>query len=316
MQTGTSRDRGRSMSARLFPDRMVLDGGFGTELERRGCDVRGALWSAEALLGQPDLVEGVHAAYLDAGSDCITTGSYQVSFEGFAEAGLSAADTIRALKASMAIADAARRRAAGMSGRRALIAASLGPYGAILHNGAEYHGQYGVSAEQLVAFHRSRLEHLQDGPIDLVACETVPSLAEASAMLLALSHFPHLRAWLAFTCVDGRHIGSGDEIAEGARVVGESSQVVAIGVNCTAPAYVGELIACLAAATTKPIVVYPNSGQHWDPEGRVWIGRSSVGDYGTLARDWHRRGARWIGGCCGTTPEDIALLRAALASDV
>lgn len=304
------------MTGPVFPDLMVLDGGFGTELERRGCDVRGALWSAEALLGSPALVEDVHAAYLAAGSDCITTGSYQVSFEGFAEAGLSAADAIRALKASMAIADAARRRVVGKSNRRAFIAASLGPYGAILHNGAEYHGRYGVPAAELVAFHRSRLEHLQDGPIDLVACETVPSLQEASAMLRALAAFPHLRAWLAFTCVDGRHTGSGDEIAGCARVVGESPQVVAIGVNCTAPAHVGRLIGCLRAATTRPIVVYPNSGQQWDAAARTWTGRSSVGDYGALAVDWHRRGARWLGGCCGTSPADIAQLRAALASDV
>lgn len=300
------------MTGPVFPDLMVLDGGFGTELERRGCDVRGALWSAEALLGSPALVEDVHAAYLAAGSDCITTGSYQVSFEGFEEAGLSAADAIRALKASISIADAARRRFMETSRRRVFIAASLGPYGAILHNGAEYHGSYGVPAEELATFHRSRLEHLEDGPIDLVACETVPSLQEASAMLRALASFPHLRAWLAFTCVDGRHTASGDEIAACARVVSQSPQVVAIGVNCTAPAHVGALIECLKGATHTPIVVYPNSGQYWDAEGRAWTGRSSIGDYGALAADWHRRGATWLGGCCGTTPADIAQVRAAL----
>jgi homocysteine S-methyltransferase len=291
---------------------MVLDGGFGTELERRGCDVRGALWSAEALLGSPALVEEVHSAYLNAGSDCITTGSYQVSFEGFAEAGLSAADTISALAASTAIADAARRRFEQTSRRRTLIAASLGPYGAILHNGAEYHGRYGVPAAELEAFHRSRLEHLQDGPIDLVACETVPSLEEARAMLRAISRFPHLRAWVAFTCADGRHTGSGDEIAACARAIAELPQVAAVGVNCTAPAHIGELIDCLNGATTKPVVVYANSGRTWDAEGRTWRGQSSIDDYGTQARDWYRRGARWIGGCCGTTPEDIAQVRAAL----
>lgn len=135
-------------------------------------------------------------------------------------------------------------------------------------------------------------------------------------MLRALASFPHLRAWVAFTCGDGRHTGSGDEIAACARVVGESPQVVAIGVNCTAPAHVGALIECLKGATRKTIVVYPNSGQHWDAEGRAWTGRSSIGDYRALAADWHRRGARWLGGCCGTTPADIAQLRAALASDV
>jgi homocysteine S-methyltransferase len=297
-----------------FPDVMVLDGGFGTELERRGCDVRGALWSAEALLRAPAIVEAVHTAYLEAGADCITTGSYQVSFEGFAEAGLSPADTIRALKASMAAADAARRRFAQATGRRAFVAASLGPFGAMLHNGAEYHGRYGVSSGDLDRFHRSRLEHLQDGPIDLIACETVPSLEEARAMLRALSAFPHLRAWMSFTCADGGHTGAGDAIPACAAVVGASPQVVAIGVNCTAPVLVPALIDALAAATPRPIVVYPNAGRTWDAASRGWIGSSSLGDYGTMAADWRRRGARWIGGCCGTTPDDIATIRDGIGS--
>ena len=131
-------------------------------------------------------------------------------------------------------------------------------------------------------------------------------------MLRALSSFPHLRAWFAFTCADGRHTGSGDNVAACAREIGESPQVVAIGVNCTAPAHIGELIDRLKGATTKPVVVYPNSGRTWDAEGRTWLGQSSVDDYGANARDWHRRGARWIGGCCGTTPEDIAQVRTVL----
>ena len=302
------------MSDTTLPATMVLDGGLGTELERRGCDLRGQLWSADALLGWPDVVEAVHADFLDAGADCITTASYQISFEGFARAGLSAAETIHALKASMAIADAARRRVAGRSGRRAFVAASLGPYGAALANGAEYHGRYGVPESELVAFHRSRLEHLQGGPIDVVACETVPSLQEARAMLQALAAFPHLRAWLAFTCADERLTGSGDDIAEGARLAGQSPQVVAVGVNCTAPEHIGGLIDRIRASTSTPIVVYPNAGQTWDAAARAWTGRSSLHDYGTSAVDWHRRGARWMGGCCGTTPEHIRQLRGAILS--
>jgi homocysteine S-methyltransferase len=297
------------MRGGAFPGFMVLDGGFGTELERRGASVRGSLWSAEALLGSPQLVEDVHAAYLDAGADCITTGSYQISFEGFAEAGLSAADTIQAFKASMALADAARRRAAGTSGRRLLVAASLGPYGAILHNGAEYHGRYGVPLETLVHFHRSRLGHLQNGPIDLVACETVPSIQEATAMLRALEAFPHLTAWLSFTCADERHTGSGDDIDECARLANSAPQVVAVGANCTAPQHINALVERLARKTHKPIAVYPNSGQRWDAAARAWTGESSIGDFGALAADWQSRGAAWIGGCCGTTPEHIAQVR-------
>ena len=134
-------------------------------------------------------------------------------------------------------------------------------------------------------------------------------------MLRALSDFPHLGAWLSFTCADGSHTGSGDEIAACVRLAGQSPQVIAIGVNCTAPAHVGELVDRRGALTTAPIVVYPNSGRQWDAEARCWAGRSSLGEVGALAVDWYRRGARWIGGCCGTTPEDIAQVRAALATN-
>jgi homocysteine S-methyltransferase len=237
-----------------------------------------------------------------------------VSFEGFEEAGLSAAETIRALKASMSAADAARRRFAQATGRGALVAASLGPFGAILHNGAEYHGRYRISGGELERFHRSRLEHLQDGPVDLIACETVPSFAEASAMLRALSAFSHLRAWMSFTCADGRHTGAGDTLAACAQLAAASPQVVAIGVNCTAPLLVPELIDVLAGATTRPIVVYPNAGRTWDAGSRAWVGSSSMGDYGAMAAEWRRRGARWIGGCCGTTPDDIRRCATAIVS--
>jgi homocysteine S-methyltransferase len=206
------------MTTSTFPAIMVIDGGLATELERRGADLSGPLWSAHTLLEQPALVEEVHAAYLAAGADCLITSSYQISFEGFERAGLSAAETIQALEQSTAVADAARRRFERQSGRPVWIAASLGPFGATLHDGSEYHGRYDLGFDDLVEMHRSRLEHLQRGPIDLVACETVPSLEEARAMLRALAAFPHLSAWLAFTCADARSTGAGDDIADGAQL--------------------------------------------------------------------------------------------------
>jgi homocysteine S-methyltransferase len=291
---------------------MVIDGGLATELERRGSDLSGPLWSAHTLLEQPALVEDVHAAYLAAGADCLITSSYQISFEGFRRAGLSDAETVQALEQSTRVADAARRRFAEQSARPVWIAASLGPFGATLHDGSEYHGRYDLGFDDLVEVHRSRLAHLQRGPIDLVACETVPSLEEARAMLRALAAFPRLSAWLAFTCADARSTGAGDDIAEGARLADRADQVVAVGVNCTSPVHVGALIDRMRLRTTKTIVVYPNSGEQWDAAARRWTGRSGADEYGTLAGSWYRRGARWIGGCCRTSPVHIAEVRGAL----
>src|SRR5271154_457972 len=159
----------------------VLDGGMATELERRGCDISGPLWSAHMLDTSPEKIAEVHLSYLRAGADCISTVSYQVSGMGYAELGRPAVDAVRALRESVAIAVAARNEYVRESPRSVFIAASLGPYGAALHNGAEFHGRYGISFDELVAFHAERLAVIAGTNADLVALETIPSLEEARA---------------------------------------------------------------------------------------------------------------------------------------
>src|SRR5262249_24530458 len=160
----------------------------------------------------PDAVEAIHLDYLEAGAECITTASYQVSQEGFAEVGLSDADAEAAIRASIRAADRARARHVAATGTSAFIAASLGPYGAVLHDGSEYHGRYAISFDGLVEFHASRLVHMRDAAVDLIACETIPSLEEARAVVQALARFPELRAWLTFTCADEHHTAHGESI--------------------------------------------------------------------------------------------------------
>jgi homocysteine S-methyltransferase len=295
-----------------LPEILVLDGGLATELERRGCDVSGTLWSARVLLDRPKAVEAVHLDYLLSGADCVTTASYQISFEGFAEAGLSPAETIRALDSSIAVARSACVQAQQRTGRQAWVAASLGPYGAILHNGSEYHGRYDLGFDELVAFHRSRLIHFRRNDVDLIAAETVPSLLEAEAIVEALTATADLPAWIAFTCADESHTAHGEAIDACAQILDRSQQIIAIGINCTAPHLVSSLIDRIRSATAKPIVVYPNSGEQWDANARSWVGPSELASYGVLAHEWHARGARWVGGCCRTTPAHIAQVRAAL----
>ncbi len=303
------------MADNTFPGVMILDGGLATELERRGCDISGILWSARVLLDHPEAVEAVHLDYLLAGADCITTASYQISFEGFAEAGYSSAQTVQALESSVAVARLAREKARDRTGRQAWIAASLGPYGAILHDGSEYHGRYDIGIDDLVAFHRSRLIHLHRAGVDLIAAETIPSLTEAEAVVQALAATPDLSAWVAFTCADESHTAHGEDVVACARAMDASPQVVAIGINCTAPHLVSSLIERVRSATQKPIVVYPNSGEQWDATARSWIGHATDATYGALAHEWYSRGARWIGGCCRTTPSHIAQVRAVLKAE-
>lgn len=285
---------------------IVLDGGLATELAARGHDLSDALWSARLLEDAPHDIEAVHLDYFEAGADVAITASYQASYQGFAARGLSHDDTNRALQRSVALARSARDRfhARHPDSRRTLqVAASVGPYGAILHDGSEYRGDYGLSEDVLVEFHRPRIAALLAAEPDLLACETIPSLVEARAVVRALHEHPTARAWVSFTCRDASHTAAGDSIAACARELDAEPQVVAVGVNCVSPTLVTPLIAALKSGTSKPIVVYPNSGEVWNAESRCWEGSSAR--FTAYVREWIDAGASWIGGCCRTTPEDV-----------
>lgn len=289
----------------------VLDGGLATELERTGCDLRNPLWSGEVLRTKPEKVLAVHRSYLDAGADCLLTASYQVSAMGFREIGLTAEDARKAIRQSVALAEQARsehREAetkAGHSPRPVWIAGSLGAYGAALHNGAEFHGRYDIGRSALTGFHAERIAAMRETNADFLAFETVPLLEEAEAILEALGRFPELAAYISFTCRDGGHTGHGEPIEDCARLLDSNPQIVAIGVNCTAPRYLMPLIQKIRAMTSKRIAVYPNSGETWMAETRSWAGSSDPAAFGDLAREWRKAGADWIGGCCRTGPQHI-----------
>ena len=284
----------------------VLDGGMASELEYLGADINGPLWSAHVLEDSPQKILAVHRAYIEAGAEIIETASYQVSRMGYAEVGLDPGRADAALLRSVAL---AREAAAAFPDRKIIIAASLGPYGAALHNGAEYHGNYTCTFADLVEFHADRIEILvnargREAP-DLLAFETLPSLAEAEAIGQALAPHPELAAWFTFTCPDCERVAHGELLRQCAKAVGTFPQTIAIGVNCTHPTFIPALIAELRAASDKPIVVYPNSGEAWDAQARCWTGSSDPAAYGVKATEWLAAGAQIIGGCCRTRPAHI-----------
>lgn len=296
---------------------VFLDGAMATELERHGADLSDALWSAKVLIEQPELIRQVHLNYFRAGADVATTASYQATFAGFARRGLDHEAAARLMRLSIGLAQEARTTFWNDTNRdlqRAcpLIAASVGPYGAFLADGSEYRGDYGLSVLELMDFHRPRLAVLAESGADLLACETIPCLIEAEALVRLLEEFPHIQAWLSFSCRDDSHISHGEPFAACVALANESAQVAAVGVNCTAPRFVESLLQVGATIATKPLLCYPNSGERWDAVQRCWVEGSAAGDFAALGRSWFNAGARLIGGCCRTTPDDIRALRVAL----
>lgn len=292
---------------------VVLDGAMGTELASRGADLNDPLWSARLLIEQPELIRAVHADYYAAGADAATTASYQATFEGFARRGFSPEKTADLMRLSVTLATEARDSFwADDSNRqnrpRPLVAASVGPYGAYLADGSEYRGHYGLSIADLMDFHRPRMAVLAESGADMLACETIPCLDEARAIIRLLDEFPDVCAWVSFSARDGDSTHQGESIAECAAEIGAHRQVAAVGVNCTAPEYIALLVGKMRAASDKPILTYPNSGESYDPSTKTWSGHDSCDAFASDARAWYAAGARVIGGCCRTTPAHIRAL--------
>jgi homocysteine S-methyltransferase len=304
----TSREQLRFGTAR------VLDGGMASELEFLGSNIRGPLWSAHVLEEASEKVIAVHRAYLEAGAQVLLTASYQVSRMGYAEFGLDPQRADAALVRSVELACAARSE---FPERRILIAASLGPYGAALHNGSEYHGKYDCTFNDLVQFHQERIAVLAESQSDLLAFETIPSLEEAHAIGEALKPWPNLAAWFTFVCPEYRavnlQVAHGESLRNCAALVADFPQTIAVGINCTQPIWIPSLIAELQHASGKPIVVYPNSGEGWDAEARCWVqttDSSNLAHFGDQARQWYAAGAQIVGGCCRTRPEHVRQIAA------
>lgn len=296
---------------------VLLDGGLATELERHGHSLDDPLWSARLLLDDPTAITRVHDDYLEAGADCLTSASYQASVSGFERRGLGRHDAVALLVRAVDLALAARDRfwadPAHRPGRlRPLVAASVGPYGAYLANGAEYTGDYDLDETGLFEFHRDRWYALAGSGADVLACETIPSAREAMALARLIADTPAVPAWVSFSCRDGRRINDATPLADAVQPLVRLPQVAALGINCTAPSHVSGLIARLHTVTDKPIVVYPNSGETYDAVRGCWLGVSSADDFAAASRTWFDTGARLIGGCCRTGPIHIKEMRRTL----
>ncbi|MDQ0222907.1 homocysteine S-methyltransferase [Streptococcus moroccensis] len=295
---------------------LILDGALGTELEYRSYDVSGNLWSAKYLIEKPEAIQDLHETYMEAGADILTTSTYQATFPGLIEAGLSKTDAEKVLRLTVALAKTAREKVWSSlleeeKAKRSypLIGGDIGPYAAYLADGSEYSGDYGeITVEALKAFHRPRIAILLEEGVDFLILETVPNGREAQALVELLSEeFSTVEAYLSVTSPNGASLPDGTPIEQIGSLVEMSNQVLAVGINCSAPKVVTEALSVLSRSTSKPLVTYPNSGEIYDGATQTW---SEDADHSHSLLEntqaWQTQGAKIVGGCCRTRPSDIA----------
>jgi len=288
------------MAPSNLPALTVIDGGLSTELERLGATIAGELWTGQTLLTNPELIEQAHRNYVEAGAQVVITSSYQLSRRGFIEIGLTAAEADEALGKSVEVARAA------VAGTAAKVAASVGPFGAVLHDGSEYRGDYTASQAELEEFHRERIAVLVSAKPDYLAIETIPNLLEAKALANVLTEFDTPR-WISFTAADSQKLWSGELFADAVEAVASIPNLIAVGVNCVSPEHVEGLATTVTRVAGAPVIAYPNRGGTWDSAAGVWVGvePAELVDY---LPSWAASGVALVGGCCGTDSRDIAKL--------
>ncbi|HNX23686.1 MAG TPA: homocysteine S-methyltransferase [Spirochaetota bacterium] len=293
---------------------IILDGGFATELEKKGFNLKDRLWSAKLIADAPDAVRDVHLSYLNAGADCIITSSYQATVPGFISAGYTRKDAVKFLGDSVRIANDALRlfheSAPDMSNRPIpFIAASAGCYGAFLSDGSEYRGDYHLDPAGYKNFHRERLDILIDAGADIIAFETFPSLEEASAVAELMDEYSGVQYWIVFTVKDASTTSHGDNFRDCIKFLQGRKNLIAAGINCSPPEFITPVLDSLEIKLKKNFAVYPNSGEHYHTDCSCWEDDPSASDYRRLAEEWYRKGAVLIGGCCRTGPADIAKIK-------
>lgn len=295
---------------------MTLDGGLATELESRGHDIGTRLWSAALLASKPAAIIDAHRVFLEAGAEIVISASYQASIEGFKSLGLAEQEAEELIISSVDLACTARKqfcRAHPDITHKPLVGASIGPYGATLHDGSEYTGNYTVDEPGLREFHERRLTLLDGTDADFLACETIPNRLEAG-VLRELLEKVRLPAWVSFCCRDEHRISDGTPLREVCALYRQHPRVLALGINCTSPQFVTSLIGEIRrAAPDKAIVVYPNSGETYDVAANSWFGDASPAGFADFAQRWRMAGATIIGGCCRIGPPQIAAVHDSLS---
>jgi S-methylmethionine-dependent homocysteine/selenocysteine methylase len=272
-------------------DPLVLDGATGTELERRGVATRLPLWSAAALDSDPEVVHRIHADYVACGVDAVTANTFRTQRRTLAHAGIGD----RAEELTLRAVELARSAA----GDRAWV------FGSSPTLEDCYHPERVPDGATLAREHAEHARHLARAGVDAILVETMNTQREAVAALRA-ARAVGVPALASFVCWDGARLLSGEPLADALRVAA-GEDACAVLVNCLPPSNAAPCLDALAAQPL-PFGIYPNLG---GPEAESGFRRSEDTPperFGELAAGWAARGARVLGGCCGTTPVHLAAL--------
>lgn len=266
---------------------VLLDGATGTELLRRGYRTELPLWSAGALLAAPHLVRAIHADYVAAGAEVITTNTFRTNVRALERAGLrgrSRALTRVAVELARAVGPA-------------FVAGSIAPVEDC------YRPDLAPTDAELHVEHAELARHLAEAGCDVLLIETMNSIREARIALAAAAPtgLPRL---VSFVCSPAGRLLSGEDPVDAARAA-TAGGAIAVLVNCTPLPAIPAILDRMHSGTELPLGAYANVGAEDSEVGWRLTEEVEPRPYAEAARTWIEHGARLIGGCCGTRPDHI-----------
>lgn len=274
---------------------VLLDGAMGTELYSRGVDVGLPLWSANALIREPETVLQIHREYLQAGADVITTNTFRTNIRTLKRENLDRRwIDLNTLAVQLA------HEACSSSGKRSLVAGSIATVEDC------YSPHLVPPNDELREEHREQVRLMASLAVDFLLLETMNTIREA---VIAAEACRETGAEFAVSFVTD---------AEGSLLSGESldhaidavlpCEPAAIMVNCVSAKSILNPLKIALARTTTPVGCYANVGTP-ERDGTHMHREVTLDEYGDYAKLWIASDARLVGGCCGTTPEFISSLR-------
>ena len=291
---------GKILSKLTKGESLILDGGTGSELHRRGINVSKGIrdsgligsWSATALIDAPDIVQQVHEDYLSVGADIITTNSFWTNRPRLGLVNLSEKmEELTLLSAELAI------KARNKINKHSFIAGGIAPPG------------FGDLSKEI----KDQSEILVSAGVDFILLEYIGSIKDCITAVKAVSHLP-IPIFIGIGKInENGKMEFNEDFSELSKQLVEYN-VDAILLMCSDPKYISKALPEVTKHFKIPIGAYANIGYERPPEGvktsdgqwhLIDIGDYNPDNYSLHVREWVDKGVQIVGGCCSTTPDHI-----------
>ena len=282
----------------------LLDGSMSFPMEHLGYNLKNKLWTGMALISDPDIIKNIHKDYINAGADYISTSTYQVSYDRLQNMGYQSSEIKKVFQKSIDLVKEAIKES--RSKKEIKIVGSFGPFASYDPNASEYVGKYNSTDDEIKNFHLNNINIIEETDLDIILYETIPCLREIKVLSKVLSQ-TNKEIWISITCNENIEFRDGSSFKEACKIISQIEQITTLGINCFSPLLVEKALKELKKYSNKKTLVYPNSGEKYNPKDKYWSGKNEFNNL--MIKNWLSLSPDIIGGCCRVGYDNIKKMR-------